>query len=37
VASQGGPCLPRTTLRYAIETFPKEDRKQLMEATKKKP
>jgi hypothetical protein len=32
-----GPGLPRTTLRYAIEKFPKEDRKRIMEATKKKP
>lgn len=29
-----GPRTPRTTLRYAIERFPKEDRKRIMEATK---
>ena len=29
-----GPAVPRTTLRYAIEKFPKEDRKRIMEATK---
>ena len=29
-----GPQLPRTTLRTAIEKFPKEERKRLMEATR---
>jgi len=29
-----GPRLPRTTLRYAIEHFPKVDRQRLMEATR---
>jgi 3-methyladenine DNA glycosylase AlkD len=29
-----GSRTPRTTLRYAIEKFPKEDRKRIMEATK---
>jgi 3-methyladenine DNA glycosylase AlkD len=29
-----GPKVPRTTLRYAIEKFPKEDRKRIMAATK---
>jgi 3-methyladenine DNA glycosylase AlkD len=29
-----GPKVPRTTLRYAIEKFSKEDRKRIMEATK---
>lgn len=30
-----GPRLPRTTLRYAIEHFPKADRQRLMEATRR--
>jgi len=29
-----GPKIPRTTLRYAIERFPKDERKELLEATK---
>lgn len=29
-----GPSIPRTTLRYAIERFPKEERKALLAATK---
>lgn len=29
-----GPRTPRTTLRYALERFPREDRKRIMEATK---
>jgi 3-methyladenine DNA glycosylase AlkD len=31
-----GPRIPRTTVRYAIERFPKEERKRLMEATREK-
>jgi 3-methyladenine DNA glycosylase AlkD len=31
-----GPKIPRTSLRYAIERFPKDQRKQLLEATKEK-
>ena len=30
-----GPKIPRTSLRYAIERFPKDERKELLEATKK--
>ena len=29
-----GPHIPRTTVRYAIERFPKEKRKELLEATR---
>jgi 3-methyladenine DNA glycosylase AlkD len=29
-----GPSIPRTTVRYAIERFPKEKRKALLEATR---
>jgi 3-methyladenine DNA glycosylase AlkD len=29
-----GPKIPRTSVRYSIERFPKEERKQLLEATK---
>ena len=31
-----GPKIPRTTLRYAIERFPKGERKRILEATKRK-
>ena len=31
-----GPKIPRTSLRYAIERFPKDERKQLLEATREK-
>jgi 3-methyladenine DNA glycosylase AlkD len=31
-----GPKIPRTTVRYAIERFPKEERKQLLQATRGK-
>ncbi len=31
-----GPKIPRTTVRYAIERFPKDERKRLLEATKAK-
>lgn len=31
-----GPKIPRTSLRYAIERFPKDERKRLLEATKEK-
>lgn len=33
---KNGPKIPRTTLRYAIERFPKDERKRLLEATKAK-
>ncbi len=29
-----GPKIPRTTVRYAIERFPKEERKRLLNATR---
>ncbi len=29
-----GPKIPRTTVRYAIERFPKDQRKRLLEATR---
>jgi DNA alkylation repair enzyme len=32
--SEHGPKIPRTTLRYAIERFPPEKRKTLLEKTK---
>jgi 3-methyladenine DNA glycosylase AlkD len=31
---ENGPRIPRTTVRYAIERFPKEERKRLLEATR---
>lgn len=31
-----GPRIPRTSVRYAIERFPKDERKRLLEATRKK-
>ena len=31
-----GPKIPRTSVRYAIERFPKDERKQILEATKGK-
>ena len=31
---KNGPKIPRTTVRYAIERFPKEERKRLLETTK---
>lgn len=32
---KNGPRIPRTTVRYAIERFPKEERRHLLEATKR--
>jgi 3-methyladenine DNA glycosylase AlkD len=31
---KNGPRIPRTTVRYAIERFPKDERRRLMEATR---
>jgi hypothetical protein len=31
---KNGPKMPRTSVRYAIERFPKPDRKRLLEATR---
>ncbi len=33
---KNGPKIPRTSVRYAIERFPKAKRKQLLEATRAK-
>lgn len=33
---KNGPRIPRTTVRYAIERFPKDQRKRLLEATREK-
>lgn len=33
---ENGPKIPRTSVRYAIERFPKDERKRLLEATRKK-
>lgn len=33
---KNGPEIPRTTVRYAIERFPKNQRKQLLEETRPK-
>jgi hypothetical protein len=33
---KNGPRIPRTTVRYAIERFPKNERKRLLEATREK-
>jgi len=33
---ENGPRMPRTTVRYAIERFPKEERKRLLEGTRGK-